>query len=133
MFTIEQIHTASKKAKSGADFPQLVQDLKAIGVHYYDNYVKDGLTKYYGKDKFVLNAGTKYPAITVKPNSSADKLKHAISIHQLGQTDYPTFCMQAAEAGVEKWTTDMLEMTVTYLDIKGHKLIVEPIPQPKTE
>lgn len=45
-----------------------------------------------------------------------------------GQTDYLTFCKQAAEAGVEKWTTHMLELTVTYLDIHGNKLTVEPIP-----
>jgi len=62
--------------------------------------------------------------------SSADKLKHAITIHQQGQTDYPTFCQQAIEAGVEKWTTHMIEMTVTYLDKKGNKLIVEAIPKP---
>ena len=62
--------------------------------------------------------------------SSAEKLKHAISIHQQGQTDYPTFCKQASHAGVEKWTTHMIDMTVTYLDKKENKLTVEPIPKP---
>ncbi|MBO0322236.1 DUF1398 family protein [Muricauda sp. CAU 1633] len=50
-------------------------------------------------------------------------------VHQHGQTDYPTFCKQAAEAGVEKWTTHMVEKTITYWDKKGQKLIVEPIPE----
>ncbi len=130
MFTIEQIHEAFGKVKSGADFPQFVQDLKAIGVTHYDNFVADGNTKYYSTDNFVLQGEAKYPSMNVSNESSADKLKHAISIHQQGQTDYPTFCIQAAEAGVEKWTTHMLEMTVTYLDKKGSKLTVEPIPQP---
>ena len=130
MFTIDQIHNAFKKVKSGADFPQFVQDLKAIGVTYYDNYVADGRTKYYGINSFAVNGDTKYPAIIVNDNSSADKLKHSISIHQQGQTDYPTFCTQAADAGVKKWTTHMLEMTVTYLDKQGHALTIEPIPQP---
>ncbi len=62
--------------------------------------------------------------------SSSNNLKHAISIHQQGQTDYPTFCKQAVDAGVEKWTTNLVEMTVTYLDKEEHKLAVEPIPKP---
>ena len=130
MFTIDQIHDAFKKVKSGADFPQFAQDLKAIGVTHYDNFVADGRTKYYGTSDFVVNGAAKYAAMDVNDISSAEKLKHSISIHQQGQTDYPTFCMQAADAGVEKWTTHMLEMTVTYLDKQGKKLIVEPIPQP---
>jgi uncharacterized protein YbcV (DUF1398 family) len=130
MFTIDQIHEAFKKVKSGTDFPQFVQDLKSIGVTHYDNYVADGRTKYYGTNDFTVDGETKYPSMTVNDSSSADKLRHSISIHQQGQTDYPTFCIQAADAGVEKWITHMIEMTVTYLDKQGNKLTVEPIPQP---
>lgn len=129
MFTVEQIHEASRKVKSGADFPQFVQDLKAIGVTHYDNFVADGRTRYYGATNFVLDGEPKYPSKKIHNDSSADKLKYAISIHQQGQTDYPTFCQQAAEAGVEKWITHTIEMTVTYLDKQGNKLTIEPIPQ----
>ena len=131
MFTIEQIHQAFKKVKSGSDFPQFVQDLKKIGITHYDNFVSDGRTKYYGKTNFTLDGEAKYSEIKVNNTSAYEDLKHAISIHQNGQTNYPTFCKQAAEAGVEKWTTHMIEMTVTYFDKKGHKLIVEPIPEIK--
>lgn len=130
MFTIEPIHRAFGKVKSGADFPQFVQDLKEIGVTHYDNFVSDGRTKYYGINNFTLDGESKYPKMEVNNISSADKLKHAISIHQQGQTDYPTFCKQVSDAGVEKWTTHMIEMTVIYLDKKGNKLIVESIPKP---
>lgn len=90
----------------------------------------DGQTKYYGLNDFKLGGESKYPEMHVNDMSSADSLRHAIAIHQQGQTDYPTFCKQAADAGVEKWTTHMIEMTVTYLDKKGHKLTVELIPMP---
>jgi len=130
MFTIEQIHEAFGKVKTGADFPQFVQDLKSIGVTHYDNFVSDGRTKYYGIDDFTLDGKSKYPEMKVSDISSSENLKNAISIHQQGQTDYPTFCQQAAEAGVEKWTTHMIEMTVTYLDKSGNKLTVEEIPKP---
>lgn len=39
MFTVEQINAIHSKVKTGADFPQYVQDLKALGMEYYDNYV----------------------------------------------------------------------------------------------
>lgn len=130
IFTKDQIHEAFKKVKSGADFPQLVQDLKSVGVIHYDNYVSDGRTTYFGKNDFVLEGEPKAPSIKVNVNSFVDKLKHSIAIHQQGQTDYPTFCKQAADAGVEKWTTHLVEMTVTYFNKQGDKLRVEPIPQP---
>jgi uncharacterized protein YbcV (DUF1398 family) len=129
MFTIDQIHQAFGKVKSGADFPQLVQDLKRIGVSHYDNYVEDGRTTYYGKDGFVVYAEAKYPALKVSENSSATNLKHALLIHQQGKTDYPTFCKHAAEAGVEKWTSHMIKMNVAYFNKQGNTLWVEAIPQ----
>jgi len=130
MFTLFQIHEAFAKVKSGADFPQFVQDLKEIGVTHYDNFVSDGRTKYYGLNDFTLEGDPKYPEMQVNDICSSESLKHAILIHQRGQTDYPTFCKQAADAGVEKWTTHMIDMTVTYWDKKGQKLAVEPIPKP---
>lgn len=129
-FTIDQIHEAFSRVSSGADFPQFVQDLKGLGVTHYDNYVADGRTTYYGQDAFSLAGEAKYPALAVNEQSSSAALKQAITIHQQGQTDYPTFCQQAAAAGVEKWTTHMLEMTVTYWDQQGEALTVEPIPLP---
>lgn len=129
MFTIEQIHEAFNKVKSGSDFPQFVQNLKAIGVIHYDNFVSDGRTRYYGLDNFILTSESKYPTMDINNLSSPDKLKHAISTHQQGGTDYLTFCKQASDAGVEKWTTHMIEMTVTYLDKQGNSLAVEPISQ----
>lgn len=130
MFTLHQIQQASEKSKTGADFPQFIQDLKVIGVSHYDTYVSDGHTTYYGAEKFSLNSDSKYQKLNVNDISSAEKLKHTISIHQKGQTDYPTFCTEAADVGVEKWSSDLTEMTVTYLDKKGTVLTVEPIPQP---
>lgn len=130
MFTIEQIHNASAKVKSGVDFPQFIQDLRAIGVLHYDTFVSDGKTKYYGVGDFELDGESKYPKMEVNDISAADQLKHAISIHQHGQTDYPTFCQQASDAGVEKWNSDLVAMTVTYLDKSGKTLTVEQIPKP---
>lgn len=128
MFTTDQIHEAFAKVKGGADFPQFVQDLKEVGVTHYDNFVSDGRTKFFGSNDFELEGGPKYPVKQVHTKGSSESLKRAITIHQQGQTNYDTFCQQAADAGAEKWTAHMIEMTVTYFDKNGQKLTVEPIP-----
>lgn len=128
MFTLERIHEAFYKVKSGADFPRYVQDLKALGVLYYENFVADGTTIYVGENGHQLADAPKYPSMHINAQSSQQALKHAIAIHQKGETDYPTFCLQAAAAGVEKWTTNTKEMTVAYSDKSNTVLLVEPIP-----
>lgn len=130
MFTASQIHEAGARIRSGADFPAYVQELKSLGVLRYETWVSNGKTVFFGSDDYVLEAEPKYAELAVAETGSAQELRHAIHIHQQGQTDYPTFCEQAGKAGVEKWTTDMIHMTVTYLDKRGTPLVVETIPQP---
>lgn len=128
MFTKEQIQLAFDEVKSGADFTQFVQDLKSICVIYYETFVVDGSSSYFGENKYVLRFEAKYPLLNINKKCSSDKLKQAILVHQKGKTDYTIFCLQVAESGVEKWITHMLEMTVTYLDSSGNKIRVEQIP-----
>lgn len=128
MFTIEQIKTAHSKVKSGADYPSYIQEIKTLGVTAYEHFVSDGHIQYYGADDFVLSAEAKWAPINVSNLSSKEKLKQALVIHQQGQTNYPTFCKQSAEAGVEKWIVDMTKMICTYYDKANNKLIEETIP-----
>ncbi|WP_353959797.1 DUF1398 domain-containing protein [Belliella kenyensis] len=100
-----------------------------MGVSHYDNFVTDGSTLFFGRDNFVLEGNSKYPSLTLNEESSSTKLKQAITIHQQGQSDYPTFCKQAADSGVQKWTTHMINMTVTYFDKFGNIMVEEKIPQ----
>lgn len=130
MFTINQIKEAHAKVQSGADFPKYVQELIQLGIIRYDNYVCDGHSIYFGKDDFSIISEAKYASLSITEISSIEKFKHCIKIHQQGQTNYPTFCSDAAETGVEKWTVDMLEMTCTYYDKAGNKMVVENIPLP---
>lgn len=60
--------------------------------------------------------------------ASVERLQHALHLHQQGQTDYPTFCKQAVEAGVERWMVSMVEMRCTYFDKAGNVLVTEEIP-----
>ena len=128
MFTIEQIKQAHSKVKSGANFPNYIQELKVLGVLSYAHYVSDGHIKYQGANDFAINADAKWETRHISSEGDIDRLKHFLSIHQDGQTDYPTFCKQAAVAGVEKWIVDMVEMTCIYYDKQGNEIVIEKIP-----
>ncbi|MHA3787200.1 DUF1398 domain-containing protein [Flavobacterium hauense] len=129
MFTIDQIKNAHSKVKSGADFPQYIQDIKALGVTDYSTFVTDGHSIFCGDNDHMAQSPVKYETLEIAETSSVSQLGKALKVHQAGGTDYMTFCRQAASAGVEKWVTDITRMTCTYYDIAGNALIVEDIPQ----
>jgi uncharacterized protein YbcV (DUF1398 family) len=129
MFTIENIQVAESKIKTGADFPQFIKEIKEMGVKRNDVYVSNGLSIYFDdEDNVQQMSPDEYPTLIINDEPSAGKLTHALEIHQKGETDYFTFCKQAADAGVEKWVTDLEEMTCTYLDSEGNELVKETIP-----
>lgn len=128
MFTKEDIQTAESKITKGSDFPQFIKEIKAMGVIRNDVYVSNGLSVYFDSDNEVLQISPEeYPELVVNEESSEEKLTHALEIHQKGETDYITFCKQAADAGVEKWITDLEDMTCTYLNSEGNELLKENI------
>ncbi len=129
-FTIDQIKAAHAKVKSGADFPNYVQDLIKLGITHYDTYVRDGHTRYFGNEDHQVQSEPKYPALTIPSSGNGEQFKYYLKIHQQGQTDYPTFCSHAAETGVEKWTVDTVAMTCTYFDKAGNTMLVEQVPVP---
>lgn len=130
MFELKEIKEAHSKVKSGADFPNYVQDLIKLGVKKYDTYVKDGHTLFFGEDNYQIQSEPKYSELRVGNISDKERFKHYLKSHQRGQTDYPTFCNHAAETGVEKWTVDMSQMTCTYYDKSNNKMLEEQIPTP---
>lgn len=128
MFTLSQIQQAHSKVRSGADFPRYVQDIIQLGVRKYDCYVHDGHVEYFGDDDFTIRSDAKYPVKEVATKSDDKKFKQSLQIHQQGGTNYPTFCQDAADTGVEKWQVDTVTMTCTYFDKAGKKMLVEKIP-----
>ena len=129
MFTIEEIRAAESKIKTGADFPNFIQEIKTMGVIRNDVFVMNGMAVYYGEDDQAVQAAPAYEDLLIEETSSAEELKEALKVHQNGATDHQTFCRQLASAGVEKWITDLKAMTVTYLDAAGNELVVEHIPE----
>ncbi|WP_366526326.1 DUF1398 family protein [Flavobacterium sp.] len=128
MFTLEQIKTAHAKVKSGADFPNYIQDLIGLGVVFYETYVSDGHTTYYGTNDYQISAAPVYETLIIAPETNLLVFKKELKAHQQGQTDYLTFCADCARSGIAKWTMDMKKKTCTYYDRSGNEILVEKIP-----
>ncbi|WP_080779669.1 DUF1398 domain-containing protein [Chryseobacterium phocaeense] len=127
-FTIDQIKAEHQKVKSGADFPAYIQGMKNLGVSKYTVYVADGNTQYFDTDNQSLTSGKKYDELTVSENLNLEQFKTRLKLHQQGGTDYPTFCSDCAENGVEGWKMDLDAMTCTYFDKQENEILVEQIP-----
>lgn len=128
MFTIDQIKAAHSKVKSGADFPQYIQDIKALGVTGYEAHVLDGHVVYQGANNYTTQATAKYDPLQIADTPKIDEFKAGLLAHQQGKTDYLTFINMCAECGVEKWVVSMGEMTCSYYDKKGELVLVERVP-----
>ncbi len=128
MFTIEAIKAAHAKVKSGADFPNYIQDLIQLGVTGYATFVEDGHTDYYGANDFTISKMAVYDKLHIAATSDADTFKADLKLHQQGKTDYPTFCNDCAKSGIEKWVMDMEQFTCAYYDLQGNEILVEVIP-----
>ena len=129
-FKLTEIKEAHSKVKSGADFPNYVQDLIKLGVKKYDTYVCEGHTLFFGVDNYQVKSEAKYAEITIANISDKERFKHYLKSHQRGQTDYPTFCNNSAVTGAEKWTVDMDQMTCTYYDKSNNKMLAAQITTP---
>ena len=129
MFTTVQINAAHSKVKSGADFPAYIQDIKKLGVTYYESFVADRHTDYFGKNDFKTSSPAKYDELIIANDSDTEQFKTHIRAHQQGKTGYPTFCNDCAKSGIEKWFVNIDSMTCTYYGKKGNEVLVEQIPQ----
>ena len=128
MFTIDQIKLAHSKVKSGADFPNYIQDLYKLGIIYYTTYVNDGHTDYLGKNNFIVSTASGAKKRFIADISDGNQFKIDLRAHQAGKTDYDTFCKDCAKSGIEKWVVDLVKMTCTYYDNAGSSILEEQIP-----
>ena len=108
MFTVEQIKAAHSKVKSGADFPAYIKEIKKLGVTYYETFVTDGHTDYYGANDYNVTSAAKYDALTIAETSEAEQFKADLKAHQQGKTSFLTFFNNCATSALKNgqfvWT-----------------------------
>lgn len=128
MFTIEQIKDAHSKVKSGADFPNYIQDLIILGVKGYDTFVNDGRSEYFGVNGYSVTSEEKYSPISISSTVNKELFIEQLVKHQHGETDYPTFCNHCGQCGIAKWRVDIIDLTCTYFDSADNEILIEKIP-----
>jgi uncharacterized protein YbcV (DUF1398 family) len=112
MFTLQQIHDAHAKVKSGTDFPRYMQDIIALGVTSFETFVIDNHTIYYGPGNFSLISEGFTETLILANHCDAAQFKADLKSHQQGKTDYLTFLRDCAKSGIEKWVVLMDKMTL---------------------
>ncbi|MFZ4455283.1 MAG: DUF1398 domain-containing protein [Bacteroidales bacterium] len=128
-FTVAQIKAAHAKVKSGADFPQYIRDIRALGVEAFETRVKDSQTVYFGSNGFDSASEPMYDELTIADNTRSVEFVSRLKAHQRGETDYFTFCRDCAESGIEKWVVNLEALTCIYFDKAGNEILTEQIPQ----
>jgi len=126
MFSHAQIEKVLESV--GTDFPRLVKELLNLGVLSFEHIVPTGTVTFYGTSTHRITIHRKQKIIEVHKTPSSEKLKEALTFLKSGKSDLPTFCMDAAEAGVEKWLCDLINMKVTYFDKRNKTIMIENIP-----
>ena len=127
MFTLRQIddiHTRLGSAKSLAEY---VRSLQALGVDYYDSYLFDGHSEYFGQGGYKLASPPVHDPLIVVDVVQNEAFLHHLRQHELGRTKYLEMSRGLAEAGVEKWTVHTGNLTMTFYDKAGVPLLVKQI------
>lgn len=127
-FTLTQLNAAEAKVKSGADFPNYMKELMAMGVLRLETFVEDGNTVFHGEGDYAVTAASKYPTLVIARDCNLVQFQSDLKRHQHGETDFFTFCADCAKTGVNKWIVDVAEKTCTYFDLSSQAILVENIP-----
>lgn len=128
MITLEEIKELESRAKTGADFPRLIKELKANGLLSFEFLLENGVVVYSFLNEQQLKTEAQYELLKIKDKSDSEYFIKILKEHQRGNTNFPEFCQQAADSGVCKWVVDTNKMTCTYFDLGSNELYSEPIP-----
>lgn len=127
MFTLEAINRGHEQF-TGPNFPKLIAYFKDLGMVENTVDIQSGQVTYHSKAGKILEKTGYRVMIPVSDQVNLDQFVTILRHHQAGETDFPTFCQEAAEAGVYKWVIDLEAMTCSYLDKTGQAVFEEIVP-----
>jgi len=126
-FTLGAIQEAQMKY-TGPDFPKLIREFKLMGMIINIYNLNTGQIVYLNKDGERIEVQGEAVNIEISDPSCHETALTALKRNQVGESDFPTFCIEIARAGVYKWVSDLEQMTCSYYDLKENVVIVENIP-----
>jgi uncharacterized protein YbcV (DUF1398 family) len=127
MFTLEQINEIHDRLGRGESLAQYVKALNALGVQTYDSYIMDGHSEYFGKSGHKVISPPAHEMLTIADTSDKENFLKHLNLHNQGKTSYLEMSKGLADSGIEKWTVDTKEMTITFYDKLEDEVFAETI------
>jgi uncharacterized protein YbcV (DUF1398 family) len=126
MFTIEQINELHDRLGNAETLLLYAQGLQAIGIDYFDSYLFDGHSEFFGTDGTVKSP-VAHEILSIAETTNKQGLLEHLSLHEQRKINYLEMSRGLAESGVEKWTVDTHRFTMTFYDCAGNAMLVETI------
>ena len=65
--------------------------------------------------------------LTIARTSNRENLLEHLELHNQGKTSYLEMSKGLADSGIEKWTFDTNDITITYYDNVGKEMLTEDL------
>jgi uncharacterized protein YbcV (DUF1398 family) len=127
MFTLEQITDIHDRLGGSDTLGAYLRALRAIGVATYDSYITDGHSEYFGADGQKLNGPAFHETFAIAETCNQEQFLQYMQQVQQGDVGYVEMSKALADNGVEKWTFDTKQLTITYFDKAGNVLLAEKV------
>jgi uncharacterized protein YbcV (DUF1398 family) len=125
--TLEQIADIHDRFGNRDTLGGYLRALREIGVETYDSYVTDGHSEYYGADGRELVGPAFHEPFAVAETCDKEQFLRYMQRVEQGGVGYVEMSRALADNGVEKWTFDTGDLSITYLDKAGNVLLREKV------
>lgn len=125
----EELIESTEQRSAGLPYPQIVKNLKAIGVDNYEVKVKNHKRTYTSVNGEKLIIPGDLPEFECAEAFELEEVKAAIKRIQEGITDYPTFLREIGAAGIHTYVADLTGMKVIYQGPNSEYEYEEVIPE----
>jgi len=127
MFTLEQLNEVHDRLGRGESLAQYVKALHALGVETYDSYILDGHSEYFGKSGHTVISPPAHEMLPIANTSDKETFLTHLNLHNQGKTSYLEMSKGLADSGIEKWTVDTKNMTMTFYNKLEDEVFAETI------
>lgn len=125
----KEIFQLAEQRAFGQTYPLYVNNLREIGVESYTVNVSTSDRRIFTgvHDPVLELPGNETPLLCAETFDEL-ALKNALHRTQTGQSNYPTFMQEIANAGVHFYTADLLNRVVTYFGKNAADKYAETVP-----
>jgi uncharacterized protein YbcV (DUF1398 family) len=127
MFSLDQLNDLHDRLGAAETPLEYVRALDALGVETYDSYIVDGHSEYVGAHDHTVISPPVHDKLSIAEVSLGEDFLRHLGLHEQGRTSYMEMSKGLADSGIEEWTVDTNNATMTFSDQAGNDLLVETI------